>query len=520
MKVVTIQSDSKSNRMLRPSRALSRLWCLPLQVGISEEVVLGRRVGGRARTGTAKAPQRLADSIRSFLSLIESEGRPFQGIAPMPDSEFVRTLLVHGIAAIKGNDQQEAHSHLNRVLYQTDASVEQKIEAWWWLSQIAETPDDKRNLLQSILQVDPMEPRARREMAILLGKLRSKDLLGPHEVGDPVTASTGFIAHRFVCPQCGGRVSYFVSQQEVLCDNCGAPFRDAQPPQVPSAVEEQDFYADLPTTRGRCWELPAERHLRCEGCAATFLVPERNVNASCPYCESPYAIENLGNDGLIRPHGLVTFRIDEETALERARVYLTDRPFPEPHTVNLGQPTGVYTPFWTFDVRGELRWKRPQSESSQLGWKKPPLVPREQMPKEEEKGEFPVNYDDLLIPAVSTPPVELLNRIADFDTGEALPYSIGLLAGWTTEIYQVTMASASVKAHQLAYKRAKEDFQKTLTLFDSLSKPTFSSSGISIDTYKLLLLPVWKIICRVRDQKFIVLINGETGTMAESALSG
>ena len=83
----------------------------------------------------------------------------------------------------------------------------------------------------------------------------------------------------------------------------------------------------------------------------------------------------------------------------------------------------------------------------------------------------------------------------------------------------MTMASASVKAHQLVYERAKEDFLATLSLFDSLSKPTFSSSGISIDTYKLLLLPVWKIASCLGDQRSIVLVNGQTGTVAESALA-
>ncbi len=51
----------------------------------------------------------------------------------MSESEFVRSLLVYGIAAVKGNDKQEARSYLNRVLYQTDASIDQKVEAWWWL---------------------------------------------------------------------------------------------------------------------------------------------------------------------------------------------------------------------------------------------------------------------------------------------------------------------------------------------------------------------------------------------------
>ena len=40
----------------------------------------------------------------------------------MSESEFVRSLLVYGVAAIKGNDRQEARSNFNRVLYQIDAS--------------------------------------------------------------------------------------------------------------------------------------------------------------------------------------------------------------------------------------------------------------------------------------------------------------------------------------------------------------------------------------------------------------
>ena len=441
----------------------------------------------------------------------------------MSESEFVRSLLVYGVAAIKGNDKQEARSNLSRVLYQSDASVEQKIEAWWWLSQIAEKPEEKRELLLNILQSDPTEPRARREMAILLGKLKPQDVLGPHERGDSSSAvmdSPRFIAHRFVCPQCGGKLSYDISHQEIRCDSCDAPLRDPQPAQVPSIVEEQDFYADLPTVRGRCWELPPERNMKCQVCGASFLVPERNMTASCPYCDSPYAIEAAETARLISPQGVVTFRIDEETAQERARVYLTKHAsLLKPKPAKLSPPRGVYIPFWTFDVLGELDWKRRRSVQSQEGWEIR-LLSHEYGSQEEESGSFPVNYNDLLIPAVSSLPAELMQRMADFDTGEALPYTIGLIAGWTTEIYQVTMAAASVKAHQLAYERAKEEYLGTLSPLDSLLKTSFSSLGISIDTYKLLLLPVWKMVSSHRNQRSIVLVNGQTGTVADSAIPG
>jgi hypothetical protein len=437
----------------------------------------------------------------------------------MSESEFVRSLLVYGVAAVKGNDKQEARSHLNRVLYQTDASLDQKVEAWWWLSQITESPEEKRELLQNILQIDPTEPRARREMAVLKGKLEPQEVLGPHEAGHPLSTSAPFAvsnAYHLVCPQCGGTVSYLVSQQALCCASCGTILKDSPPCEAFSSIEEQDFYADLPTTRGRCWELPSERNSKCQGCGALFLVPASNMTGSCPYCESPYAVEPFNSSSLIRPQGVVTFRIDAESALDRARTYLSRHfSFLEPEHTVLNSPTGIYIPFWTFDIQGELHWRRRLPKEVQQGWSIA-LPSQESSVQEEETGNWPVNYDDLLIPASSKLPAELLYHIADFDTGDAVPYTIDLLAGWATEIYQVTMADASVKAHQLAFEKAKREFLETFSPFDSVAKPTFSSSGISIDTYKLLLLPVWKIAPGFHAKRTVVLVNGQTGTVAES----
>jgi hypothetical protein len=117
----------------------------------------------------------------------------------MSESEFVRSLLIYGVAAIKGNDKQEARSNFNRVLYQIDASVDQKIEAWWWLSQIAEKPEEKRELLQNILQSDPTEPRARR--VILLRPLRPPPDSKPTALFVPIVEAgfpTTFRTRKFV----------------------------------------------------------------------------------------------------------------------------------------------------------------------------------------------------------------------------------------------------------------------------------------------------------------------------------
>ena len=59
-------------------------------------------------------------------------------------SDSARDLLVRGIAAAKAQDTDQARFYLEWVL-RTDASREQKIKAWLWLSEVSEDPDEKRD---------------------------------------------------------------------------------------------------------------------------------------------------------------------------------------------------------------------------------------------------------------------------------------------------------------------------------------------------------------------------------------
>ena len=87
-------------------------------------------------------------------------------------SSSARDLLVRGIAAAKTKDIDEARFYLEWVL-RTDANRQQRIKAWYWLSEISDDPAEKRDLLENILVHEPGHAEARRSRAILDGVIDS-----------------------------------------------------------------------------------------------------------------------------------------------------------------------------------------------------------------------------------------------------------------------------------------------------------------------------------------------------------
>jgi len=59
-------------------------------------------------------------------------------------SERTRDLLVHGIAAVKGDSKDEARFYLRRVLDAPDAETEHIIAAWRGLAEISDDVKEKR----------------------------------------------------------------------------------------------------------------------------------------------------------------------------------------------------------------------------------------------------------------------------------------------------------------------------------------------------------------------------------------
>src|SRR5439155_11890945 len=247
-------------------------------------------------------------------ALRRGRGRARRRRGPM--SEGARELLVRGVTAARANSEEEARFHLEWVL-RTDADLEQKTEAWYWLSRLARDPAERRACLENVLAGCPGHPEARRDLAILDGRLDPAEIVDHRQPVAPLTphAELGPQDVRgYRCPRCGGALRFDAGKRAVWCQFCG--YREGAGPGPPGAgapgqaVEEQDWVAAIYTARGHRWEVPTERLFACQGCGATQVVPPGQASATCPFCGSPYVVRAAEERELIQPEGVAPFAFD------------------------------------------------------------------------------------------------------------------------------------------------------------------------------------------------------------------
>ena len=97
-----------------------------------------------------------------------------------------------------------------------------------------------------------------------------------------------------------------------------------------------------------------------------------------------------------------------------------------------------------------------------------------------------------------------------FDLTAVKPYDPRYLADWPAEVYDVPMGDASLDARGQAFKAMKADLPNLLGPITLISS---SSAGMRVESFKLVLLPVWMTEIRQGGKDHLVLINGQNGTV-------
>lgn len=415
-------------------------------------------------------------------------------------SEGTRDLLVRGIAAAKSKEAPEARRYLEWALT-TDADIDQKIEAWWWLSEISADPREQRNLVEEILANRPTDARARRKIAILDGRLKPDEVVDPDHLPAPRTGEQAVGADRFVCPQCGGRMTYTPDGQSLTCEYCES--RQSVQPSQPAGADEQDFVLALSTARGH--QVPAAvQTFLCQGCGASFLLPAQQLSLTCPYCNSAYVVRQEGVREYVTPGGVIPFRVDENRARQVLRDWLREHLGDQRVRVTRG--VAIYLPAWTFDIGGEIDWRgfKPQK--------------RRQEPPEAVSGGYPVMINDLLIPATTRLSQTCLAELSQFDLSALAPYDERFLANWPAETYTLSAADASLEARRLALQRVQAEVRSALG--QPVNDLVILPARLAVESFRLILLPVWLTHYACEERSYEVVINGHTGAVRAEKPAG
>ena len=322
---------------------------------------------------------------------------------------------------------------------------------------------------------------------------------------------------KFPCKQCGARLDFDPSERALKCPYCG--FVEEIAPDK-SGVREHDYAealakagAEQGTIAGRSNEV------RCPGCGAQVLIEDNVETQRCPFCATHLVnVPRTEAVAMIRPECVLPFQIADRQAIEAFNAWIKSRWF-APNNLkemaNLGQLSGIYLPYWTYDSmtythytgqRGDDYWET-ESYTDAQGKRQTRQVRKTRW--HYVAGEVDHFFDDVLVCASKSLPLNYVNALEPWDLGHMETFKPEFLSGFKTERYVVGLADGfgtargimDVEIRRLCCRDIGGDHQQ-------LSSINTQHVGV---TYKHILLPMWLAVYRYHNGTYRILVNARTG---------
>ena len=412
--------------------------------------------------------------------------------------DYDRQLLKAGIIDAKAGHRESARRYLDRAVY-ISGDHDVLAEAWFWMSEILDDPAEKRKALENCLAHDLQHARARRALAILDGRLKADEIVNPDQLPPAPAILRSANAERFMCPKCGGRMSFAPDGQSLVCEYCT---RNQKFIAQPGTAEEKDFIIAMATGRGHGRPL-GQQIFHCEGCGCEFILPPGQISYTCIYCGSPHVVIWDSQEQILAPDGILTHGFDQDRAFKILKDWVQANGIKPEKKVDT--PRGVYLPLWTFDLGGEIEYvgETIDQDDLQFGRKYPKMV--------RVTGSYPVQVNDIPIPASRKLSAVFLKLIPTYELKGIRPYDPRYLTNWPAEVYDIPLAEASLDARAQALSRYKRELPG---LLDPIKVISTSSAKMMVDSFRLNLLPVWVTEMFFAGREHLALINGQNGRVA------
>jgi hypothetical protein len=402
-------------------------------------------------------------------------------------SEYDNDLLREGILHYRVKEFDTARNYIERALENAD-DLETRAQANYYLSLLSDDPVQKRKYLEETLAIDMTHAEARRALALLDGKLKSKDIIDPDAMTVPVSGSGTVKVDRFTCPKCGGRMVFAPDGTSLVCEYCNQNRKLSTTP----GTTEQDFIVSMANGSGQRKPVNVQT-FRCQGCGATFILAPDEISATCAYCGSVHVIALVEKLQMIEPDSILPMALDQKQAtwhlahwVERMKILPKEQ---------VEARRGLYLPVWTFDIIGSIPWNG-------VVYRDKHDVPV--------SGQNDVTSSDVRILGSKKLADLMGETLPEFDLSHATAYDARFLAGWMADVYDLPMAEASLDARQIAVEHMRA---KILQEFGQVHNLDYSTSGILVSGFKLILVPVWVTDIKMHDQSWRALINGRTGSV-------
>lgn len=306
------------------------------------------------------------------------------------------------------------------------------------------------------------------------------------------------------CPNCGATLAFDPKIGKWSCKYCDGVF----------TLEELQKHNNASSVKNNTNENKDDVDIshvsyHCNNCGAEIIADEQTAATFCVYCGNTAILKSkLSNK--FAPNRIIPFKTEKKQAIEAFKKLAKGKPLVPKDFVsekNIEKIRGIYIPFWLYDIKveGNLDCDAQKIDEWVVGdthYTKTSIYKLYRAGSMEFYG-VPVDGSTRFAN-------DIMNTIEPFRYEDLTEYNHAYLSGFYAEKYDVNSDTAFEDAKKRSLESAKE-----IMMNDSLGYTskivTQNTLSPSITKTEYILLPVWMVNVKYKNEMYLFAMNGQTG---------
>lgn len=308
------------------------------------------------------------------------------------------------------------------------------------------------------------------------------------------------------CSNCGADMVFDADKQQMYCEHCGTRMKPEDLKQDLAPEDNPQWQAEKTG-----WEDGASQYT-CGNCGAA-VVTDRDTSATfCAFCGSPTIIPERLVDAY-RPSELIPFQHGREEALKSFFAWcrkgrLTPRDFVSDK--NVEKLTGLYLPFWLFDIDVDMRFQA-------TGVKVDRVTAGNTITTTTSYFDIVRNrkmaWDRIPLDGATRVDDTLMEILEPFSYEKLVDFDMKYLSGFYAEKYDLKEEELYQRLKDRVAGYARDEFNGSVSGYTRVTD-VVDKSVYYKPKNAYALLPVWMLNYTYRGKKYTFAMNGQTGKVA------
>lgn len=297
----------------------------------------------------------------------------------------------------------------------------------------------------------------------------------------------------FRCENCGGIMEFDPMTQKMKCPNCGTE-KDVHDMKIDEVnFSHQDF-----------------KEFRCSSCGAELLTDENTTSMFCSYCGNATLIESRVT-GENAPTYIIPFKHKKGDAIEAFQGWckkgiLTPNIFKNSTAVE--KVSGIYVPFWLFDVDGDLQ---ASGECTKVRYSSDDEYDYVHTSYYRVHRDISATFAKIPADASVKMDDKVMDKLEPFYYDELKDFNMAYLSGYLSEKYNMNFDALLPRIKKRAEGYMETFLSRELSMYDG--KAVRSQKSIRLNQAVYAVLPVWILNYRYQGKDYIFAMNGQTGNI-------